>query len=646
MSRDAGVAPARRRGFHDNVMNRRRVPISARYGGKSRTSAESLGSRRRRVPFDSDSIDRSSKFHARDHRRQRPDPAVHAGRRAPRSRPHALWRARRRRWCSARSRGRDVVFLARHGHGHTIPPHRVNYRANLWALQAARRDRRPGRRVGRRHPAARAPGDLVLPHQLIDYTQGREATFFDGGDSEVVHIDFTHPYTPELRATCLAAARAAGHRARRRRRLRRGVGAAARDRGGNRPDGARRRDAGRHDRHARSGAGARARPAVCGDRGGRQPCRGARRLARRRSRWRASPGCSKPRWTRSARCSTTSRRSCRARRPQPHDPRRAAHGRPAAAGSARSRSSASARPSSTRSLPTCATRWRAQNGAGSPRRRSACGCGSSSSASSATTAIRTPSPCPTPSSSIRCSRRCPTAIEEGWEGLPVGARAARRRAALHARCATRASTRRDGRSSARRRASTPASSSTSATTCDGILYPMRMRDLRSFGFTDVLFPGRRARRGVAAPVQPVLAELQLLVERRSRAAAAPARRAGARRRQEDVLGALAQRVDLGAGDVDVRLGERVGDLREQARAGRRRRSRGCSACPCRRGRCCTSGDSGKCLQVPAHAARDRRLERRRSVEHALQLELDRAGSCRGTRRSDSAGSCTANVSSA
>ena len=105
--------------------------------------------------------------------------------------------------------GRDAVFLARHGHGHTIPPHRVNYRGNLWALK---------------HKGARAvvavasvggirgcgPGDLVLPDQLIDYTSGREATFFEGGEGNVVHVDFTHPYAPELRGRCLAAAASAG----------------------------------------------------------------------------------------------------------------------------------------------------------------------------------------------------------------------------------------------------------------------------------------------------------------------------------------------------------------------------------------------------------------------------------------------------
>ncbi len=105
--------------------------------------------------------------------------------------------------------GCNAIFLARHGHGHTIPPHRVNSRANLWALK----DRGATAVVAvasvggiRGHE----PGDLVLPHQLIDYTWGREHTFFDGGDRMVVHVDFTQPYTPALRVRCLAAAKAAG----------------------------------------------------------------------------------------------------------------------------------------------------------------------------------------------------------------------------------------------------------------------------------------------------------------------------------------------------------------------------------------------------------------------------------------------------
>ena len=106
--------------------------------------------------------------------------------------------------------GRDVIFLARHGHGHTIPPHRVNYRANLWALKERGASAILAvASVGGIAPAYR-PGDLVLPHQLLDYTSGREATFFDGGDRVVIHIDFTEPYAQALREHCLAAASAVG----------------------------------------------------------------------------------------------------------------------------------------------------------------------------------------------------------------------------------------------------------------------------------------------------------------------------------------------------------------------------------------------------------------------------------------------------
>jgi 5'-methylthioadenosine phosphorylase len=102
--------------------------------------------------------------------------------------------------------GHRAVFLARHGHGHTIPPHRVNYRANLWALKAQGASAVLAvASVGGIRDCA--PGDLVLPHQLVDYTSGRAHTFFDGGDQQVVHVDFTHPYSDPLRAVCLAGAR-------------------------------------------------------------------------------------------------------------------------------------------------------------------------------------------------------------------------------------------------------------------------------------------------------------------------------------------------------------------------------------------------------------------------------------------------------
>jgi len=100
---------------------------------------------------------------------------------------------------------RDVVFLARHGYGHTIPPHVVNYRANIWALasQGVREIVSVASVGGIRRDLG--PGTIAIPSQVIDYTYGRNATFFDGVDGVVKHIDFTHPYCPRLRADLLRA---------------------------------------------------------------------------------------------------------------------------------------------------------------------------------------------------------------------------------------------------------------------------------------------------------------------------------------------------------------------------------------------------------------------------------------------------------
>jgi 5'-methylthioadenosine phosphorylase len=108
-----------------------------------------------------------------------------------------------------RLRDREVVFLARHGYGHTIPPHAVNYRANIWALasQGVRAIVSIASVGGIR--ADLEPGVLVVPAQIIDYTHGRHATFFDGADGTVRHIDFTEPYTPWLRTALLQAGRSA-----------------------------------------------------------------------------------------------------------------------------------------------------------------------------------------------------------------------------------------------------------------------------------------------------------------------------------------------------------------------------------------------------------------------------------------------------
>lgn len=100
----------------------------------------------------------------------------------------------------------QVVFLARHGYGHTIPPHLVNYRANLWALYSQGvREVVSVATVGG-IAAELSPGSIVIPDQIIDYTHGRKNTYHDGVDEAVTHIDFTEPYAQALRALCMHAA--------------------------------------------------------------------------------------------------------------------------------------------------------------------------------------------------------------------------------------------------------------------------------------------------------------------------------------------------------------------------------------------------------------------------------------------------------
>ncbi len=106
--------------------------------------------------------------------------------------------------------GKAVVFLARHGDQHSIAPHQVNYRANLWALaQCAPAGIISVAAVGGIRADLKA-GDLVIPHQIIDYTWGRASTYHEGTDSPVRHVDFTEPYDEPLRRRLTAAARAIG----------------------------------------------------------------------------------------------------------------------------------------------------------------------------------------------------------------------------------------------------------------------------------------------------------------------------------------------------------------------------------------------------------------------------------------------------
>lgn len=101
-----------------------------------------------------------------------------------------------------------VWFLARHGAAHQVPPHRINYRANIQALADAGCTAIIALgAVGGLHPTC-APGTLCVPDQLIDYTDGRAQTFFDGEADGVEHIDFTAPYSEALRRELCAAARA------------------------------------------------------------------------------------------------------------------------------------------------------------------------------------------------------------------------------------------------------------------------------------------------------------------------------------------------------------------------------------------------------------------------------------------------------
>lgn len=111
--------------------------------------------------------------------------------------------------------GRPVAFVPRHGRGHRLPPHRINYRANLWALHAlgVRQVLAPCA-VGGLLPRY-GPGTLLVPDQFVDRTSGRVQTFFDGLPlpdgtvPEVVHVSMADPYCPRGRTAVLDAAGAA-----------------------------------------------------------------------------------------------------------------------------------------------------------------------------------------------------------------------------------------------------------------------------------------------------------------------------------------------------------------------------------------------------------------------------------------------------
>jgi len=100
----------------------------------------------------------------------------------------------------------DVVFVPRHGSNHTIPPHRVNYRANLWALQETGVSEVLGMAAVGGIGAEMGPGVLCIADQLIDYTYGRQHTYFEDDLTSVTHVDFTEPYCQGLREKLRQAA--------------------------------------------------------------------------------------------------------------------------------------------------------------------------------------------------------------------------------------------------------------------------------------------------------------------------------------------------------------------------------------------------------------------------------------------------------
>lgn len=104
--------------------------------------------------------------------------------------------------------GREIIFLPRHGLKHCIPPHKINYRANIWGFKELGVERIISiGAVGGISPKTK-PGMFIVPDQIVDMTKGRESTFYDG--KEVVHIDFTEPYCPELRESIFRAGERSG----------------------------------------------------------------------------------------------------------------------------------------------------------------------------------------------------------------------------------------------------------------------------------------------------------------------------------------------------------------------------------------------------------------------------------------------------
>ncbi len=102
----------------------------------------------------------------------------------------------------AKGRGGEIVFLSRHGEGHALPPHRINYRANVYALKKLGIRRIMATNTVGGINRELSPGDFIVPSDFIDLTKGRRGSFYE---DETVHVDMTEPYCPEIRKALLEA---------------------------------------------------------------------------------------------------------------------------------------------------------------------------------------------------------------------------------------------------------------------------------------------------------------------------------------------------------------------------------------------------------------------------------------------------------
>jgi 5'-methylthioadenosine phosphorylase/5'-methylthioinosine phosphorylase len=100
---------------------------------------------------------------------------------------------------------KEIVFLPRHGSPHTIPPHKINYRANIYALKENDVENIIAVNAVGGITSEMHPGRIVIPEQIIDFTYGRNQTFYEDDFAELTHIDFTHPYSVSLREQLAAA---------------------------------------------------------------------------------------------------------------------------------------------------------------------------------------------------------------------------------------------------------------------------------------------------------------------------------------------------------------------------------------------------------------------------------------------------------